>query len=430
MSTSTPRSRKKPGSLLRDSRTVVVPIRDGQILNPTDERSQPVAQEPARSIVPLDETLFDPDALKVVRRLVRYGYEAYFVGGGVRDLLLGRRPKDFDIATDARPEAVRALFRNSRIIGRRFRLVHVLFGQRKVIEVATFRRNPNDGSPDDNDPSPGNDELLIRSDNAFGEAHEDAARRDLTINALFYDVDQKHVIDYVGGLPDIQNRVVRTIGDPVIRFREDPVRMLRAIKFAARLDLGIEPEVYDAIVLCRESIACSARPRLLEELLKLLRSGAARRSIWLTWETGLLHVLLPELATMLDDDMSEYSRATHVWRVLGEVDRRAALRGAPLQDLVLLSLLLLEPIEEAVEANRDRAQATLDFAEPIFNRFSVPRKIADAICRMVCILPRLRAAKPGRFARSELFGVASEIIDIDQAADRFLVPRSASAGRS
>jgi len=149
--------------------------------------------------VDIDESCIDPDVLRVVRRLIRCGHEAYLVGGGVRDLLLGCRPKDFDVATGARPEQVRHLFRNSRIIGRRFRLVHVLFGPAKVIEVATFRRNPGDSELED-----GEDPVLIRSDNVFGQAHEDAIRRDLTINALLYDVETREVLDFVNGMLDIQ----------------------------------------------------------------------------------------------------------------------------------------------------------------------------------------------------------------------------------
>lgn len=361
----------------------------------------------------IDESRIDPDALKVVRRLVRNGFESYLVGGGVRDLLLGRRPKDFDVATKARPEQVRALFRNSRIIGRRFRLVHVLFSERKVIEVATFRRNPNDLD----EALPG-DDLLIRSDNAFGDAPEDAARRDLRINALFYDVERRQVIDFVGGIPDVQDRVVRTIGDPEVRFREDPVRMIRAIKFAARLDLGIAPDVYDAIVLCRDSISSAARPRLLEELLKVMRSGACRRSLWLAWETGLLHVLLPELATLLDDDSSDGGPALRALTALGEVDRRTALAGAPLHDVVLMTMLLLEPIREGVGTRRDRVGAAYEALEPIIERLALPRRIADEVCRIIAVMPRIAAGRPGRNARSELFALATEVVSIDAEATR------------
>lgn len=369
------------------------------------------SREAARLDVSFDESDIDPDALKVVRHLLRRGFESYLVGGGVRDLLLGRRPKDFDVATGARPEKVRSLFRNSRIIGRRFRLVHVLFGGRKVIEVATFRRKP-DGA---NVAGSRDETPRMASDNVFGDAHEDAARRDLTINALLYDVERKQVLDFVGGMRDIRERVVRTIGDPALRFREDPVRMLRAIKFCARLDLGMAPEVYDAIVLCRELITLSARPRLFEELLKLLRSGAARRSTWLAWETGLLHVLLPELGALLDDADAERGPAPRVWRLLGEVDRRTLQRGEPLADTVLLALLLLEAMREAVGTSRDRAASAHEFVEPIFVRLAVPRRICDAVCRIIAVMPRLMAGKPGRFARHELFPVASEVVSVDAA---------------
>ncbi len=370
-----------------------------------------------RVAVPLDDARMDQDAIKVVRRLTRHGHEAYFVGGGVRDLLLGCRPKDFDVATDARPEQVRALFRNSRIIGRRFRLVHVIFAEGKVIEVATFRRSPESSVDDGDSAAPSPEELLIRSDNAFGEAHEDARRRDLTINALFYDVDRREVIDFVGGIADIRRRVVRTIGDPEVRFLEDPVRMVRAIKFAARLDLGMDPDLYDAIVRCRATITQSARPRLLEEVLKVLRCGASRRALWLMWETGLLHVIAPELASWLDDDASRDDGSGHLWRMLAEVDRLTVAHARPLPDLVLLTVLLLDPLREAVQGHRDRAIAALDFAEPLFARLAMPRRLADGMSRTVAALPRLAAGRPGRFARTELYQVASSVAAIDRAAE-------------
>jgi poly(A) polymerase len=254
-----------------------------------------------RHPVALDESRIDADAAKVVRRLERSGYQAYLVGGCVRDLLLGGKPKDFDIATSARPEDVRSLFRNCRVIGRRFRLAHVLFGPGKVIEVATFRRSPQTEAPEDEGVD-AVDDILIRSDNVFGDAHEDAIRRDFTINALFYDLDRREVLDWCGGMADIERRTIHTIGEPVVRFREDPVRILRAIKFAARLDLGIDPEVYDAMVACREELARAARARLFEEILRLMRGGAAHRSMWLLWEIGAMAILLPELSAFLDDD--------------------------------------------------------------------------------------------------------------------------------
>lgn len=238
----------------------------------------------------LDRSGIDPDADRVVRKLTRAGYKAYLVGGCVRDLLVGRTPKDFDVATSATPNEIRATFRNSRIIGRRFRLAHVFFGS-KIIETATFRANPRE--EDDHD-------LLIRRDNVFGTEAEDAKRRDFTINGLFYDVEREEVIDHVGGLADLEAKLVRTIGDPDIRFQEDPVRMLRAIKFAARLQFGFEPATWRALLRWRSEISKCAPPRLLEEMHRLLRGGAARRSFELLVETGTLAVLSPYLAGLLE----------------------------------------------------------------------------------------------------------------------------------
>jgi poly(A) polymerase len=374
------------------------------LLVPDQEEEIRRSPQPTRIDAGFDQARVDPDAQKVVRRLTRHGFQAYLVGGGVRDLLLDRRPKDFDIATDARPEDVRRLFRNSRIIGRRFRLVHVLFGGGKVIEVATFRRSPII-DVDALDGASGDPDLLIRSDNAFGEAHEDALRRDFTINALFYDLDAGQILDWVGGMADIERRVVRTIGEPETRFREDPVRILRAIKFAARLDLGIDPEVYDAMVFTRASLARAARPRLFEEILRLLRGGGAHRSIWLAWELG----------TFLDDDSGD-GAATRVWRLLGEVDRRTVERGTPFDDIVLSTLLLLEPMREACEGERDRIAAAYGFLDPVIARLAMPRRVADAVRRIVSILPRLGSGRAGRFARSGLSDLALQIYEIERAA--------------
>jgi poly(A) polymerase len=364
------------------------------------ETPPPARSGPEPTIYPIDlEEQIDPDAVKVMRRLVKQGYEAYLVGGGVRDLLVGCAPKDFDVATNARPDDVRRLFRNSRIIGRRFRLVHVLFGGGKVIETATFRRAP---QQDDSD----SDDLLIRNDNVFGEAHQDAARRDFTINALFYDLEHHVVLDWVGGMPDIERRMVHTIGDPSVRFREDPVRILRAIKFSARLDFGISPEVYDAMVECRTALARAAKPRLFDELLKLLRCGAAHRAFWLLWEIGLLDVLLPELSTFLADQPEEEDT---LWRLLDEVDRVTRERGAPLDEVVLVAVLLSEPLKEACQGARDRVEAAYRFLEAIVDRLNVPRRIAEPVRRVIAILPRLESGRTGRFQRTSLYPAALEI---------------------
>ena len=366
---------------------------------------------PVRYEVTLDESAIDPDVQKVLRRLVRHGFEAYAVGGCVRDLLLGRRPKDFDITTSARPEDVRDLFRNSRIIGRRFRLVHVLFGGGKVIEVATFRKNPKE-EVDGEDIG----ELLIRSDNVFGEAHEDAVRRDFTMNALFYDIEAREILDWVGGMDDLRRSVVHTIGEPEVRFREDPVRILRALKFAGRLGFGMTPDVYDAIVMGREALNLAARPRLSEEILRLLRGGAARRTIYLAWETGVLDVLLPELAALLYDDDLVDGPGRRLWRTLAYIDERTTEEG-PLDDTVLWTLLLLEPLKEACEGSRDRAAAAADFLEPLVERLAISRRFADGMRRIISLLPRIAQGRAGRFARTELFLPALTVATANAVAE-------------
>src|SRR5262245_32882521 len=259
----------------------------------------------------------DPEALKVLYRLKNHNFIAYLVGGGVRDLLLRRKPKDFDISTDAHPQQVKKLFRNCFIIGRRFRLCHVRFGQ-KVIEVATFRRQ---AEPEEGDP-------LIRRDNTFGTPEEDAFRRDFTVNALFYDIATFSVIDFVGGLADLQERVIRTIGDPGVRFREDPVRMLRAVALAARLDFTIDRDTIEAIRSLRGEIVKSSPARILEEFYKILRQGAARRTFQLLHDSGLLAYLLPEA----DQAIAEGGE-----RLLGSLGRLDEYRNAGLASASELS---------------------------------------------------------------------------------------------
>src|SRR6478609_2248314 len=273
----------------------------------------------ARSEHSISRRDIDPDALKVLYRLHEHNYAAYLVGGSVRDLLLGRRPKDFDIGTSAHPHQVKKLFRNCWIIGRRFRLAHVKFGP-KTIEVATFRRQvdpselPVDGSDADQavEASPDNPaapdapfeaqvqaegthlahvrahDRLIHRDNTFGTPEEDAFRRDFTINALFYDIATFSIIDYVGGLKDLERRLIRSIGDPGTRFLEDPVRMLRAVVFASRLDFTIDEPILEAFETHRHEIGRAAPARLMEEYFKILRSGFAEKTFRMMKKTRML----------------------------------------------------------------------------------------------------------------------------------------------
>jgi len=243
----------------------------------------------------IDLSQIDPDAVRVVQRLRRFGHEAYLVGGCVRDLLLGLKPKDFDVSTSATPPELRRTFRNCRIIGRRFRLAHIFFGP-KIFETSTFRANPREGEDEEKPSTEGlSEDLLIRRDNVFGNAEQDAQRRDFTINGLFLDPENGNVTDYVNGMVDIEARLVRTIGDPDIRFREDPIRILRAVKFAARCKLTIETETLRRMVEHAQEISKCAQARVSEEFFRLLRAGAAHRSMELLIELDLLPVMMPAL---------------------------------------------------------------------------------------------------------------------------------------
>ncbi|GAC1339810.1 MAG: hypothetical protein NVSMB23_09300 [Myxococcales bacterium] len=296
-----------------------------------DPGPAPSPSNAARGPAEIPEDLLDPDAVKVVRRLRRAGYLAYLVGGCVRDLLLGMRPKDFDVATSAHPNQVKETFRNCRLIGRRFRLAHVFFRGGKIIEVSTFRANPLDELTD----LPA--DLLIRHDNVFGNAEEDARRRDFTINGLFYDLDEGKVVDYVSGKADLDARRVRTIGVPDVRLREDPVRILRAIRFAAKCGLQLETETLAAMKAHAQEIPRCAPPRVLEEMLKLVRSGAARRCFELLREVGALRVLLPPVAEYLEQRGP--AEAERHLRALDALDAHVKVGEIP-SDAVLLATLL------------------------------------------------------------------------------------------
>lgn len=262
----------------------------------------------------------DPDALKVLYRLADAGYKAYLVGGGVRDLLLGRKPKDFDISTDAHPRELKRLFRNCFLVGRRFRLAHVTFGS-KVIEVSTFRKQPPAEEADEDVPGG----LYQSSDNTFGTPEEDARRRDFTVNGLFYDIKDFSVIDYVGGLRDLDRRLLRSIGDPNIRFREDPVRMLRAVRLSARLGLRLDGAVRRAICRHHPEIANAAVPRLLEEFFRLFTHASAAPSFRLLWETRMMAAVLPDLDAFVSGSGRERSP---LWDCLTRLDDAARQRGS------------------------------------------------------------------------------------------------------
>jgi poly(A) polymerase len=245
-----------------------------------------------RSQHPISRRDIDAKALKVLYRLINAGHLAYLVGGSVRDLMMGRRPKDFDVVTSAHPHQVRNLFRNSRLIGRRFRLVHVFFGKQNI-EVATFRRSSEELL--------NSERIAVVGGNTFGTAEEDAFRRDFTVNSLFYDPRTFRVIDYVGGVADLHARIIRIVGDPEVRMREDPVRMIRAVRFAAKLDFEIEPATRFAIERSCNTVVEASKSRLVEEIYRTLSLSAAARALVLMWRLGLLQILLPSVSKELGE---------------------------------------------------------------------------------------------------------------------------------
>ena len=355
----------------------------------------------------------------MLSRLSGAGYKAYLVGGSVRDLLLQRTPKDFDIGTDAHPSALRRLFRNCRLIGRRFRLAHILFADGKVVEVATFRRRPEPADPK----AP---ELLMTSDNTFGSAREDALRRDFTINGLFYNIADFSVIDYVGGLEDLEAGLIRTIGEPDIRFREDPVRMLRAVEFASRLGFAITPDAYEAILTHRKEITKSAPPRVTEELAQSLKGGHALTTFLLMRELGLLDALLPELAEVLRETDPEHPHGTgHLFWALLDVLDAERRRGRVYGDAVLFALFFLPIVRARVRKAAPDGEpspallSTLieDLVTPLAFRMALPHAVSHRIKQALAIVGKLshrpdsRLATP-RLAFREAFPTALELFEL------------------
>lgn len=284
-------------------------------------------------------------ALKVTRTLKENGYSAFVVGGAVRDLLIGREPKDFDVATDATPEQVRQLFRRSRIIGRRFQIVHVMCGA-DTIEVTTFRAHQPEGD-DDEDRVTAEDGMILR-DNVFGSQHEDAIRRDFTVNALYYDPEKEEVWDYHGGVDDARKRVLRMIGDPATRFREDPVRMLRAARFAAKLDFHIDTATRAPIAELAPMLSRIAPARLFDEMMKLLLSGHAERGVRQLRAEGLHHGVFPMLDAILDHP----ERQKFLHAAMHDTDERVR-RGHSASPAFMLACLLWFDMQEQFVRLRD-----------------------------------------------------------------------------
>jgi poly(A) polymerase len=355
---------------------------------------------------PISRRNIDPDALRVLYRLHEHDHTAYLVGGSVRDLILGRRPKDFDIGTSAHPHQIKRLFRNCWIIGRRFRLAHIKFGQ-KTIEVATFRKNipesPADppaepesvvvaSAPASVEPAAAVPDHRVHHDNTFGTAEEDAFRRDFTINGLFYDIGTHAVIDYVNGLADLERKLIRSIGDPRVRFVEDPVRMFRAAVLGARLGFDLDRLVLEATAEHRGLIAKASAARLLEEYYKVLRSGYAQASFESLGRLRLLELITPELR----------HPSAAVWDSLARLDRyRQRFESAPpeLTNTMLIGALLVPT--GALNRRPHGADADPKKERVSFGMLPVARKDIERLRHAMQLLPRLTEPElPPRVARS------------------------------
>ncbi len=440
----------------------------------------------------------DPDALKVLYRLHRNGFLGYMVGGGVRDLLLGREPKDFDIGTDATPEQILDLFRNSRVIGRRFPIVHVMFGRHKVMEVATFRAldeedenggelptdqdtleeearleeeadllvgaAPNDDDDDDDDDETEDEvedispvepaapprrskrryndrgrHLLEFADQRYGSPAEDAMRRDLTINGLFYDIADFSVIDYVGGLDDLEARRIRTIGNPDLRFASDPVRMIRALRHAGRIDFEIDEETWEAIDRHRESLQECSKARILEEFYRDLRGGAALPSLRLMQESGVLPVLLPSSDEILPR-FAEGDELPLAWKRLEILDRRVA-EGEVFSNAFLLAMLLAYPMIGALGNLNEEAGGRVDsgrlayrYLKPITTHLGVARRDNERLFLIAISQRRLGLCRegqpvPGFFRNKPYFEEAHRLFALDMEARGLEVPPLEFGGR-
>lgn len=367
-----------------------------------------------------------PEALKVLYGLKDAGYIAYIAGGGVRDLLLGRQPKDFDVVTDATPSDIKKVFRNCRLIGRRFRLAHVFFGRDKIIEVATFRANQppeqeSIGLPESSDSPDSADKFeslpslatahhirredgLIVRDNLFGSPEEDALRRDFTVNALFYDIRDYSLIDFVGGLEDLKRRVIRFIGEPGVRCVEDPVRMVRAVRFAAMLNFDIAPETARAIREHSQTLALANRSRLYEEVQKLFFCKAAQRAYELLREFGLYEILFPDLGSWLGPGkgtpqcqrISESLKQVDEWRREGR-----AVTPALLFALMFGGMHESRAGEMALQGHHHGLalhSVTMEHFGGLTERVQVPKTVRYRTAEILASQPRLTADNGRRAA--------------------------------
>ncbi|MBK8507193.1 MAG: polynucleotide adenylyltransferase PcnB [Candidatus Competibacter sp.] len=366
-----------------------------------------------------------PNAVKVLYRLREAGFRGCLVGGGVRDLLLGREPKDFDVATDARPEQVYKLFRNSRLIGRRFRLAHVQF-DREIVEVATFRGRGED-SEDDAGPSVERTASgRILSDNVYGGIEEDAWRRDFTVNALYYDIDKFVVLDYVGGMADLKAGLIRLIGDPARRYQEDPVRLLRAVRFAAKLGFKVDPATEAPLHRLGHLLEQIPSARLFDEVLKLFLSGSAIQTFELLRHYRLFGCLFPATERCLNHQQAHYPK-TLLSQALANTDSRLA-EGKPVNPAFLFAALLWEPLRERMRELRakglDETEALQTAADAVIQdqlrRTALPRRYSlpmREIWEMQQRLTTVSGKRPLRLLSHPRFRAAYDFLVLRADAD-------------
>ena len=366
---------------------------------------------------PIRKSDIDEDARKIVYRLQRAGFKAYVVGGGVRDLVLGKQPKDFDISTNATPREIKSLFRNCRIIGRRFKLAHIFFGHGKTIEVSTFRDlvewiEPTEGDPQTPPASP------VTNDNVYGTESTDAVRRDITINGLFLDVSSMSIIDYVGGMEDLRNGIVRVIGNPEVRFKEDPVRMLRVVRHAARNGFSIETGCWDSILEHSSWITQCSQVRVFDELKKDFCSGCFLTILSLLGDTGLLEYILPEL---LENNGRLLSAESDFSQCLEKIDD-LVLNGESVAPTVMLTVIALFTGGDSIWL-QDLAESlpkASDLGERLgacFTRLVVPRKEREKIQMLLSLWSKVRATparalKAGAYRRSALLPELISLLEI------------------
>jgi poly(A) polymerase len=342
----------------------------------------------SRSQHTLSRKHIDEHALKVMYRLQDHGHRAYLVGGGVRDLLLGQQPKDFDVSTDARPQQIKRMFKNCFLVGKRFRLAHIRFGYHKVIETSTFRSLPKQDL-DANDPDA---DLFRHDDNEFGSPEEDAQRRDFTVNGLFYDLKDFSIIDHVGGLSDLKRGFIRSIGDANVRFREDPVRMLRAVRFAARLGFRIEARTRRALIRHHAEIEKASKPRMLEDIYKLFAFHVAEATFRLLRDVKLMESMFPELDGYLSKASREDTDA--FWRTLAALDSGEYWHEKP-STILMFSALLCTPILARLDAVRESGEAVDsrafvgDMLAPISERFCFPKRLRYGVIDVIAGQERL-----------------------------------------